>query len=117
MDFERRKWRLTAGLVFPGAALALAGGIVFLLARESPEPDGGPVCTVGKRCGNSCIAQEYECHEDGNLGPVTRAGWIAGTSLVLGGLGLIVAGILAPRRMTPRRVQCSSSGCTLVLRF
>ncbi|MCY0985962.1 hypothetical protein OV203_02400 [Nannocystis sp. ILAH1] len=74
---------------------------------------------IGKPCGSTCIAEHLECHvgEPGTFRPLTTAGWVAGSILTVAGLGLMLAGLLAPARMTPRRLECSASGCSLTLRF
>jgi len=79
------------------------------------------VCTIGKPCGNTCIAVSDTCSIGGSSGGsnthVTRAGWIAAGSLFALGVGLLVAALVAPKRLKPRRVACGPGGCSLTLRF
>jgi len=118
-DLRARQRRLFAGLLVPSILASGTGLVALAVARE---PDGseptGPVCTTGKRCGNACIAVEYEC-EVGNASrtTVTPTGWaVFGVAATLG-IGLLVAAIVAPRRLKPRSLACGASGCSFVMRF
>jgi len=123
-DFDWRRRTRRRAFVLPGLSVTVAGLLVFALARDwdhrEENVDDGPTCMIGKPCGNSCIAVNLECHKGtgtANYAPLTTGGWVAGSLLVLAGIGLMIGGLVAPARMERRRVRCSASGCGLVLRF
>lgn len=119
-ELRIRQTKLGLGLGLGSAGAFLISGLTLLIAREKPVmTDDGPVCTVGKPCGNSCIAVEYECHQSptGSLGPVTRTGWIVGGTFFAVGVGLLIAAFIAPRRLQPKRIKCDLSGCSLAIKF
>lgn len=94
--------------------------VTFFVARapDKTASDDGPICTTGKRCGDACISIEYDC--DKNLPSkthITTTGWIVMGTLGTVGLGLIIASLVAPKRMQRRRLTCGPTGCGLTLRF
>lgn len=118
-----RRQRLRLGLVLPGLGVTVAGLLTFGLARDwdrVEETPPGKICMIGKPCGDTCIAVEYECHVgrgSARYAPLTTAGWVAGSLTTAVGIGLMLAGLFAPARLLPRRLKCSTSGCALVVRF
>lgn len=119
---QRRQTRLFAGLIVPGLVFWSASGITLLAARE-PSTRARDVCTVGKPCGNACISVSDTCEigSGGSGSPgstrVTPVGWAVAGAFFAVGFGLILASIIAPLRLQPRRVACGSMGCSFTLRF
>ena len=60
-DLEVRRNKLKLGLALGGTAAFLASLTTLLVAKRPTMTPDGPVCTTGKPCGNTCIAEQYEC--------------------------------------------------------
>lgn len=105
---ELRRRRATLALVIAGSVLDAAGiGLLVAAAGAGEAPaatesfDAGPTCTIGKRCGNTCIAAELTCHA-----PTTAVGsfeakpallWPGIAAMAIGS-GLLVAALVVHRR-------------------
>lgn len=108
------------GLVIGGAVvlglgiLALASGIV-LIALAEPGGDDGPNCTVGQRCGNTCIAAHLQCQTPTSSGSaVDPDKLIAGAVLTPVGIGLGIGGIvMIVRGNEPRYITFTPTGLSI----
>lgn len=98
------------GMLGTGVAVGTVGlvtTIVGLFMREdvARTDDGGPVCTVGKRCGDACIEVTDTCHVGGgggSLGPITPTGKrvaIAGSGVLIAGIGFLIGAALFKREV------------------
>lgn len=107
---QARQTRATVlGLVISGSLVDAAG--LGLMAAAYIDGDtvssgagGGPMCTTGKRCGDTCIAVEFTCHTPtsggSSIAPHPVLLW-SGVATVALGTGLLVGALLFHRRNTP----------------
>lgn len=109
MDAEDFYWDLTVGTLVPGALLLVGGAIttgIGVLQVDEEQFTGGPMCTTGKRCGNTCIERADTCHV-GSGEVLSKRGKIlvgVGASAVLVGAVLtVVGGVGATRLAITRR--------------
>lgn len=112
--------RVSIILLATGLALDVIG--VSLLAAgyaqgtkvEAPSDDG-PICMVGQRCGDACIAVTDTCHVGANSGPTTvpkaALAWPGAAAIVIGS-GLLVAALVVHVRTqaAPSRVIVNARG-------
>lgn len=107
---ERRTQRTLLALLISGGVLDAAG--IGLLAAASAtgesvsgQSDDGPICTIGKRCGDTCIAAELTCQTPTGGGSSSRGNprllWPGVASLALGS-GLLAAALVIYRRNNRR---------------
>jgi hypothetical protein len=105
---ELRTRRTLLALVISGSVLDAAGiGLVAAAATATGSPDDGPTCTVGKRCGDTCIAVELTCHTPtagGSIKSNPALFWPGIATLAIGS-GLLVTALIIYRR---RNSQTSS---------
>lgn len=102
-----RNYKGFIGMLSTGLVLGAGGlitGAIGLAMREEAErtDDGGPMCSIGKRCGDACIEVTDTCHLDqgGSLGPITPAGRrvaLAGGGILLAGVGFLIGAALFKR--------------------
>jgi hypothetical protein len=114
---KQRRGKLRVGLLAPSIALNLAALGVLAFARRPAAAANGPVCMVGKRCGDSCIDASDTCHLSDGGRELTRAGWAAAGTLFALGVGLLVAALVAPRHLHKRQIVCGPRGCAFTIRF
>lgn len=108
---ELRTRRTLLALLISGSVLDAAGiGLLAAAAGtgEAPAATGsfgaGPTCTIGKRCGNTCIAAELTCHTStagGSFESNPALRW-SGVAAMAVGTGLLVAALVIYRRNDSR---------------
>lgn len=102
---ELRTRRTLLALVISGGVLDAAGIGLVAAAAGTGEPvadsfDAGPTCTIGKRCGDTCIAVEWTCHTPtggGSFKSNPALLWPGVAALAVGS-GLLVAALVIYRR-------------------
>lgn len=84
--------RLSLGLGLGGGALMLGGTASIIasivLGTETRSSDSGPMCTVGKRCGDTCIEVADTCHVGARSGATRKPKPVA----LWTGIALLAAG-------------------------
>lgn len=106
---DLRVRRMLLALAISGGVLDATGiGLVAAAAATGESvagpPDDGPICTVGKRCGDTCVAVELTCHT-----PTTGGSFKANPALLWSGIaalavgsGLLATALVMYRRNNPR---------------
>jgi hypothetical protein len=94
------------GTLIPGIILSLGGGTMTIIGLGQREPasrdDGGPNCTIGKRCGDTCIEVSDTCSVGGGapLGPLTTRGrkiTAIGGAILVTGVALLITSVVFKR--------------------
>jgi hypothetical protein len=129
-EYKLDSRRVRVGVAFGLAALALdVTAIVLPLATrtklEGTDSPTGPTCTaISKPCGNTCISLDKMCDVGAGTAGYETARFSYPRGVVLGsvllgfaGLAMAIAAFVVPRRMERRRVDCSTAGCSLAVRF
>lgn len=103
--------RVGIGLMVPGAvAVALGAVLVGVGAGGSSSPKN---CSVGKRCGDTCIEMTDVCHIPAGGAAGSGGGGIRPSMLISGavlaalGIGFIIGSVFAFRRATRARERKS----------
>lgn len=118
--FNIRKTRILTGL-YSGAGVSFLTALLSfsLMRKDSDSSEFRNICVNGKPCGNSCISWDEECHIDSSYSTrqISKSGWITGTAFSVLGISFIIAALIVPNKLTPKRINCNLQSCTMMFQF